>query len=177
MEDLRPVLRHRSRRADHSDQSRTAGHALATELACISRHKSEPKTPWPCCSSGRPRSWADLRLLCSGCVPDPIARRGERIAEASGLSARTADRPELQQTRQMRLGPAFTGETCEKCRLEQFAEKFGNVSFRTSAVFAGARNLLCFQSKRISHLVLDDSFSMCSASCGPLAELFPGRTV
>jgi len=77
----------------------------------------------------------------------------------------------------MRLGPAFTGETCEKCRLEQFAEKFGNVSFRTSAVFAGARNLLCFQSKRISHLVLDDSFSMCSASCGPLAELFPGRTV
>src|SRR3989304_229158 len=48
---------------------------------------------------------------------------------------------------------------------KQFAEKVRNLSFRTSAVFAEVRNLLCFQQEQIPHFVRDDSFSSFSANC------------
>jgi hypothetical protein len=47
------------------------------------------------------------------------------------------------------LKPLFAG--FGDVAAEQFAEKVRNLSFRTSAVFAEVRNLLCFQQEQIPH--------------------------
>jgi len=55
--------------------------------------------------------------------------------------------------------------------------KSPKLSFRTSAVFAGVRNLLCFQQQQIPHpprRIRDDNFSRFSANCSAAEVLDSG---